>query len=216
VRGAWVKAAYTLEVYGFRLRGDGLVVVEGLVLAPFKALGIALLEVSLSIILLAASARLHLDIPGLPVPFTLQTLALQFLACVLGVRAPRVLLAYLALGLAGAPVFAHGGGPGYVLSPSFGYLLGFPIAAYVAGMLARPATYRRLLAASLTSLVPVYALGASWLGAWIHYSAGVGLLESLRKAVVTGMLVFIPWDVFKAFMAAALSIPVLRAYRAIR
>ena len=59
---------------------------------------------------LGVSARLKFYIPISPVPFTLQTLVLTYLVLALGRKAWRAVLAYLLGGLAGLPLFAHGGG----------------------------------------------------------------------------------------------------------
>lgn len=71
-------------------------------------------------------------------------------------------LVYILIGLLGAPVFAGGGGPAYVLQPTFGYLLGFSAGALVTGVIANRdphPTMRRLLAANFTGLCIVYAFG---------------------------------------------------------
>ena len=72
------------------------------------------------------------------VPITLQTLFVILCALLLGARRSAVSVGlYLFLGLAGLPVFTKGGGPGYVLQPTFGYLLGFLVAAVAVGFLSR-------------------------------------------------------------------------------
>jgi biotin transport system substrate-specific component len=70
------------------------------------------------------------------VPMTLQTLMVMFSGLILGGRlAACSQLVYILVGLMGIPIFAYGGGPAYVLQPSFGYLLGFILGAYVVGLL---------------------------------------------------------------------------------
>ena len=66
------------------------------------------------------------------------------------------------LGLAGLPIFSEGGGLWYVFKPSFGYIIGFAVAAYVNGKIANAKThpsYRRLLGANFLGLFIVYAFG---------------------------------------------------------
>src|SRR5512138_1804581 len=80
--------------------------------------------------LTAVAARISLPLP--PVPLTLQTAMVLLAGAFLGARAGMLaMLLYLAMGLAGLPVFAGGGGPAYVLAPSFGYLVGFLPGAWV-------------------------------------------------------------------------------------
>ena len=73
-------------------------------------------------------------IPVPYVPLTLQTLMVMFSGLILGGRLGALSqLVYILVGLMGIPIFAHGGGPGYVLQPTFGYLLGFVCGAYIIG-----------------------------------------------------------------------------------
>ena len=60
-----------------------------------------------------------------PIPFTLQTLMVVMAGLILGPRdAPLSQGVYLLLGLSGVPVFTQGGGPGYILRPTFGFFFG--------------------------------------------------------------------------------------------
>lgn len=206
---ASLLARAAAAVSGGRLEG-GLVRVEGLTLRPGRALLLSLAETAAGLGLLAASARASFTLPGIPVPFTLQTLALTLIITLLGPRAWRVVAAYIAAGLLGAPVFAMGGGPGYIASPSFGYILGFLLAATVAGRLSRPSTRRGLLRGALLVLPLVYLPGALWLAAWLAAVKGLAAAEALRAALWSGVLVFIPWDILKAAVAAQASHQLLK------
>ena len=65
----------------------------------------------------------------------------------------------------GIPVFASGGGPGYIAQPTFGYLLGFIVQAWVNGVWARKANqinFRSLMEANLAGMVIVYLFGLVW------------------------------------------------------
>ena len=70
--------------------------------------------------------------------------------------------AYVALGLIGLPIFTQGGGLAYVFQPTFGYIIGFAVGAYVTGVIAnrrdRPG-YDRLLTANFAGLAIVYLFG---------------------------------------------------------
>ena len=86
--------------------------------------------------LIAVGAFIKISIPVQPFPmnFTLQFFFVLLAGLLLGGKqAFFCVLTYLAVGLAGVPVFAAGGGPAYLLRPTFGFLLGFAAAAWVTG-----------------------------------------------------------------------------------
>lgn len=147
--------------------------------------------------LLAASAQVSL--PMWPVPATLQSMVVLLLGAAggpaLGVAAVG---AYLAQGVAGLPFFAGGtSGPAVLVGPTAGYLLGFVLAAGVAGF-ARGAWWRQgliLLAAHLILFAP----GVAWLAGFIGW----------ERAVQAGFVVFLPGTLLKTAAALAL----LRALR---
>ncbi len=135
-----------------------------------------------------------------PVPLSLATFAVLLTGATLGpVRAALSIALYIALGAAGAPMFADQGS-GWAFA-SFGYILGFLPAAVIVGMLARRRADRSLLAtvgmACLGSLI-IYAAGLPWLMAFLNVDLATGL--SL------GVLPFLIGDLIKA-VAAALLLP---------
>jgi biotin transport system substrate-specific component len=142
----------------------------------------------------------YVTVPLGPVPFTLQPLFVMLAGLLLGWRlAGLSMIVYLVVGLI-APVY-HGGtsGVGTLLGPTGGYLWGFVLGAMLSGVLARRLAKRGVwgfFAAAAAGLVPVYGLGALWL-AW--------QLHTTRFHVVLwgGVLQFLPLDVVKAFLAAA-------------
>ena len=165
--------------------------------------------VALFAVLTAVGAFVRVPLPG--VPFTLQVPAVLLAGIALGPwLGAASQLAYLAVGLLGLPVFAGGGGPGYVLTPTFGFLAGFvlaaPVAGLVAGDLGRSGTLRVALAL-LLGIVAIYLVGVPWFG-W-------NLAVYQRKTVPAALLwkfaaVYFPLDLVKA----ALLLPVVRALRA--
>src|SRR4051812_25416926 len=88
---------------------------------------------------LAAAAQITIPIPGTPVPFTLQPLVVVLAGLMLGpVAGAWSMLLYLAAGAAGLPVFSPVGLPGVarLFGPTGGYLIAYPVAAFIAGKLA--------------------------------------------------------------------------------
>ena len=94
--------------------------------------------------------------------YTLQFLFTLLAGLLLGPRLGAIAVGtYVVMGLVGIPVFASGGGPGYIAQPTFGYLLGFIVQAWVNGAWARKAkqiNFRSLLEANLVGMVIVYLL----------------------------------------------------------
>ena len=98
--------------------------------------------------------------------YTLQFLFTLLAGLVLGARLGAIAVAsYVLLGLLGVPVFASGGGPAYLLQPTFGYLLAFILQAWFCGFYVRRSSavsYRQLLSANLGGMIIVYAIGIAW------------------------------------------------------
>ncbi len=120
------------------------------------------------------------QIATVPVPVTLQMLVVMVIGAAYGPRlAAATIAGYLALGIQGMPVFAgtpeKGIGLAYVMGPTGGYLLGFLIAAYTVGLLARAGWDRSpvsMLGAMAVGLICVYVPGVVWLCS--AFGAGAG------------------------------------------
>lgn len=150
---------------------------------------------------------------ALGVPITLQTLGVALTALILGsLRGSSAALLYVAVGLAGVPIFAKfSGGLGSLAAPSAGYLLSFPVAALVTGALAtlvlRKTTKRRLLwlwlAAMGGSILAVHPMGI------IGMSVNAGI--SLQQAFIVDMAYW-PGDLVKNFIAASIALSVFKAF----
>lgn len=143
---------------------------------------------------------------GYPVPVTGQTFAVLMVAALLGSRRGVLcILAYLAEGLAGLPVFAQGkAGLAYVLGPTGGYLVGFIAAACIVGMLAERGWDRRPAATVLAMLLgnaAIYACGIFWL---LCLTRGFGTSLGGRGVLAVGLYPFLAGDVLKVLLAAVL------------
>lgn len=156
-----------------------------------------LLLVFSGVILVALFAQVKIPLPFTPIPLTGQTFAVLLVGTTLGSkRGAASLTLYTALGAFGLPIFAGGeAGMAYLSGATFGYLLGFIVAAFVSGRLAERGLERNLR----TSLIPffigtlvIYTFGAGWLA----------LLFGVEKALVVGVLPFIVGDVIKLALAA--------------
>jgi biotin transport system substrate-specific component len=153
--------------------------------------------------LTAAASQISVPLPFTPVPLTLQPMIVLLGGAVLGARLGATSqILYLAAGMAGLPVFAAAPLPpglGRLLGPTGGYLLCYPLAAFVAGWLAQRGFDRRYLtsvAAMAAGLAVIFAGGVLWL-AYGPPAAG------LRPALQLGFYPFLPMDLFKLCVAAA-------------
>lgn len=150
--------------------------------------------------LIALAAQISIALPFTPVPITGQTFAVLLVGAALGAaRGGASALLYLGLGVADTPVFAHGAsGIGVLTGASGGYLVGFPIAAALAGWLAEKHWDRRFgsaIGAMLSGNVVIYAIGIPWLALSLH--------TSFKRALELGLYPFVPGDTLKLYLAAA-------------
>jgi biotin transport system substrate-specific component len=156
--------------------------------------------------LVAACAQISFSLPFTPVPITGQTFAVVLVGASLGViRGAASLTLYLLAGIAGLHVYADGGhGWTQVTGATGGYLLGFVLAAALTGWLAEQRHWDRRfsssIAAMLTGNVVIYLFGVPWLAAVLG-SGGSWL--SLEDALEFGLYPFVPGDIFKLYLAAA-------------
>ena len=119
---------------------------------------------------------------------------------------------YVALGLMGLPVFTQGGGPGYLLQPSMGFLLGLIPCAWVVGRLAgRADTRRRTAAACLAGLGVLYLVGLPYMYGVLNLYLGRSM--SPWAVAEAGMLIFLPGDFLKIAAVTAVAPPVAAALR---
>ena len=162
--------------------------------------------------LVAAGAFLGIPVPG--VPFTLQTLFTTLAGLLLGRRLGALSVGvYLLVGLLGIPVFTQGGGPGYIFQPTFGYLVGFCIGAYITGAIAEKYCngFRSDLLASLAGLIIVYGLGTVYYYLIVHYYLGNPV--GARALLVTCCLMTLPGDLVSCGLCAAIAPRLRRVLR---
>ncbi|MBG9979892.1 biotin transporter BioY [Facklamia sp. DSM 111018] len=158
-------------------------------------------RIAIAIALLTVASQL--TIPIGPVPITLQTLVVLIIGLTLNKREAFVsLVLYLVLGLVGLPVFAgFSGGFSSVLSPSFGFLLSFPISGYLLARL-RELTIPLVINVGLASCL-IYIIGLIYMAVIlnIYLDKNLGMMQILSLA----MFPFIPGDIGKAIIAVIVS-----------
>ena len=154
-----------------------------------------LLWVVLFVAATAVGARV--EIFHQPVPYTLQTMVVLLAGAFLGARdGATSQVVYLVVGLLGAPVFSMGGsGLTWLLGPTGGYLLSFPIAAAVVGYLIHT---RRSLLWSFISM----AIGATIIFACGTVQLYAVVIHNWANAFSAGFLIFSWWDILKLSAAA--------------
>jgi biotin transport system substrate-specific component len=150
--------------------------------------------------LIAASAQFSIQPPFTPVPITGQTFAVLLVGASYGaLRGGFSALLYVLLGIAGAPVYAHGAsGWAVITGASGGYLLSYPLVSALTGFLAERRWDRRFssaVGAMLTGNVLIYLCGLPWLAVVLH--------TNLEKTLEFGLYPFVPGDLFKLYLAAA-------------
>lgn len=158
----------------------------------------------------------------IPVPFmdyfTLQFLFVLLAGMLLGSRLGAVsLTAYVAMGLFGIPIFAAGGGIQYIFRPSFGYLLGFIVAAFVVGLICekfkRPAL-KHYMAAAFTGMFVTYAIGFSYKYLILNFYTQEP--TAIRVIIASSLPLDIPGDAVLCVIASLLAVrlaPPLKYYK---
>jgi biotin transport system substrate-specific component len=180
--------------------------------------GVQMLSVLFVTVLTAAAAQLSFPLPFTPVPFTIQPMIVLVGAAALGSRLGALSqILYLTLGVMGLPVFAFSPelpqGVARLMGPTGGYLMAYPIAAFLTGLLAERGLDRRYFTSILAmsaGLSVIFAGGVLW----------IARLAGMETALATGLYPFVVVDVIKVLWfewesARQTSGDVLRASRGI-
>jgi len=158
--------------------------------------GLAVVVASLFV---AVCAQIEIHLPFTPVPISGGTLGVLYAGALLGSRRGALAVGlYLLEGAAGMPVFSGGAaGVLHLVGPTGGYLLGFPVGAFAAGLLAERGWDRtplRAFATMLAGSLPIFALGLIGLARFVPAKALLG----------AGLWPFVPGDLIKAAASAGL------------
>lgn len=159
--------------------------------------------------LTAVGAFIKIPIPY--VPFTLQFLFCALAGVILGSKLGAMSqIVYVTIGLLGVPVFTEGGGFSYIFKPTFGYLIGFIVCAYVIGKIREnfgELTFVKAALMMAAGLFFVYLFGVIYL--YISYNFYLRKNISLYFAFFYGFVVCVAGDLLLVIFTAYISIKVL-------
>jgi biotin transport system substrate-specific component len=149
----------------------------------------------------ALCAHIAIPLPGTPVPLTVQNFAVLLVGLLLGSRRGfAALTLYLAEGAMGMPVFSPigAGGIAQLLGPTGGFLLAYPLVAWVAGFIMEHGrkNFARAAMGGLLGEVVLFTGGLAWLAVLTH---------SVAQAFRWGLYWFLFAEVIKVMMAAGIA-----------
>ncbi|MFJ7666164.1 biotin transporter BioY [Lysinibacillus sp. NPDC097195] len=178
---------------------------------------------TLSLVMIAMFAALtavgaFIKIPLPVVPFTLQIVFVFLAGCLLGARNGFLSqFVYIAIGLAGLPVFTQGGGITYVLQPTFGYLIGFALAAFVVGTIIdrrEAPTKKHFIVANIVGLLIIYAVAVPYL--YMALNLWLNMKSSWSHVFLVGFVNSIVADFCLAIASALLAERLYKVFRSAR
>jgi len=150
-------------------------------------------------ILTALGAYIAIPLPFTPVPITLQTLFVLLSGAILGaIEGSLSQILYITIGALGMPVYAGAtGGFAHILGPTGGYLIGFVISSFIAGIMCKRSTraWKVFFGFSIAEL-PIFLLGLTFLATFTHSN----LIVTLKM----GLLPFIPGEIIKIGTAGSI------------
>ena len=174
--------------------------------------------------LTAAGIFIKIPIPGTPMSFTLQTFFIFLAGLLLEPKFALISQAvYAAIGLIGLPVFMNGGGLGYVLQPSFGFIIGFCVTAMLISLLVRrnilvliskksgeskAPEIIKIIGYSLLCVAVMYVIGVAYMSIIMNAYMGKGV--PLDTIIIAYNGIFILLDILKFAAAIPLGIAVLK------
>lgn len=152
-----------------------------------------------------------IKIPFTPAPITLQFFFTALAGILLGSKLGATSqIVYVALGLAGAPVFTKPSGPSYIFEPTFGYLIGFIISAYVIGKVVetyKNCNFQKLMVACILGLIAMYAIGVPYLYIILKYVTHTSI--TFMTALKSGFILFIPGDLVKCIVTSIIGVRII-------
>ena len=172
---------------------------------------VSLMRMGIFTALIAVGAFIRIPVPVCP--FTLQLLFTTLAGILLGSRrGGGAVLVYLALGLAGVPVFTEGGGIAYIFQPTFGYLIGFAGGAWLTGRIVEMApsgSLARYVVACFAGLAVVYGCGMVYVYVINNFYLGTPL--GLWPLILYCFLMSVRGDIVLCLLEADLGRKIRRA-----
>lgn len=163
----------------------------------------------LFVALIIIGAFIKVPIPV--VPFTLQFLFTMLAGLLLGSKLGALsVFIYMVLGLVGIPIFAEGGGIGYVLKPSFGYIIGFILGTFLTGFLVehmKSRKYFKVVLANFAGLLVVYLVGMVY-----YYIIGNFVINApigIWPLFLYCFLLAVPGDIVLCFVGAGIAMKLI-------
>ncbi|HBY20820.1 MAG: hypothetical protein A2Y24_08615 [Clostridiales bacterium GWE2_32_10] len=151
----------------------------------------------------------HIVIPIQPVPFTMQIFFVILSGLLLGAKLGFISqIIYIISGIVGIPVFANGGGIQYILSPSFGYTIGFALATLVVGLVKEKIfvnenNFMKYFISSLLALMVCYTIGIIYLYSVLNLINHGNI--SFISVLISGCILFLPSDILKITLASIIA-----------
>lgn len=166
--------------------------------------------------LVAAGAFIQVPVPGMDY-FTLQFLFVLLAGMILGRKMGTLSVGvYVLLGLCGLPIFAAGGGIAYIFRPSFGYLMGFILAAFVTGLVVDKSGingYAKYLTAAFAGFAVTYAIGLVYKYMMLNFY--VGDKTAFVMVIADCFPLDMPGDIVLCLLSAGLAVRLVPAFRSI-
>lgn len=170
-------------------------------------------QIALFAALTAVGAFIRIPLPI--VPFTLQTFFVSLAGILLGAKKGMLSqLLYVCIGLLGVPVFTKGGGIGYVFQPTFGYLIGFIVSAYVIGLCVehmKKINTVKVYIVAIAGLIIVYLAGVPYL--YLLTNIYLGNAMPIGKAFYYGFVLSIGGDLLSLYLASLVAVKLLPILR---
>lgn len=149
-----------------------------------------------------------IKIPLSPIPVTMQMFFVILSGLVCGSKYGAMsAVVYMMMGLCGVPVFTEGGGIAYIFKPTFGYILGFILGAFITGKIAEKSvkpSVMRFISASVSGVIAVYAIGISYCFLISEFYIGASL--NAKTLLLSCFAFIMPSDIVFCILASFLSV----------
>lgn len=170
-----------------------------------KIQDISYMSISLALVIICSKITFQIG----PIPITLQTFAVLFVGMFLKAkRAVIVFSCYILMGIAGLPVFSSGGGPAYLLQPSFGFIIGFLLSSIVTGSFLLDRFKSAYFGKAFLGLFILDAVGLLYMGIILNGYKHLGV--SFFYILEIGLMPFILKDCFSAVLAVLVYLRIKR------